>query len=486
MVPIKSREKNKIVIGYLGMTIMIAGIIVMLPLVMLLPYPEEVETAKYFIIPGVFSLLLGYLMVFFVKDKAKGNLDKYQSAFIVTMAWLIAIFVTGMPFLLTGEYNFTQSMFEACSGWSTTGLSVVDVENTAHTLLFLRSVMQLFGGVGLVLVMLSFLTDAYGMRLYYAEGHPDKLLPNLIESSRLIMKLYLSYIFLGTLAYMFFGVNWFDALNHAIASVATGGFSTKSASIAYFDSVAVEAITIILMLLGATNFVAAIYMVKGKYKNFFRYCEVRVTIVIVVLFTLLLTVFLDKFHGMAPLESFRVAIFHVVSASSCTGFQTTMDLKNLTGDLVIPLVILMVVGGQSGSTAGGVKQYRAHIMLKSIYWNLRDTVSPPQIIRANFVRKPDSDEIITDKQYGSICAFLFAYGLVLLLGTLIICCFGYSLTDSLFEFSSAMGGVGLSSGITGFDQSPIILWTLFVGMFLGRLEIIVVFVAIIKIFKIKK
>ncbi len=469
----------RLTLGYLGIILVLIGISVLLPLLTLFFYPEELYHAKYFILPGAGCFLVGYLLSFFVRNRKKASLTSAQSAFIVTFSWIMAIFASALPFWITGKYNFTQAMFEATSGWSTTGLSVVDVTQTPHIFLMHRSLMLFFGGVGLVLIMVSVLRDASGMRLYYAEGHSDKLLPNLIQSSRLILSIYTGYILGGSILYVVFGMNWFDALNHAIAAVATGGFSTRAENIGYYNSIPIEIVSIVLMLLGSTNFVASLYVFRRKFNNFFRYCEFKFTLVLFLFSTLLLCFFLFREQNYSLFQSFRIAAFQSVSAFSTTGFQTIPSFSVWSSALSLPLILLMIIGGESGSTAGGVKQFRVWVFLKGIYWSLRDTFHSDRLVRVNYVKKPDTDEVIGDKQRAEIGSFLFLYVLIMLAGTLLLCAYGYPLKDSLFEISSAMGGVGLSCGITSYDAKPGILWILMCGMFIGRLEIYVVFISFI-------
>ncbi|WP_206460623.1 TrkH family potassium uptake protein [Anaerovorax sp. IOR16] len=476
----------RLIFGYLGVILILIGISVLLPLLILFAYPEEIIYAKYFILPGVGCLFFGYLLSFLVRNCEKASLNFGQSASIVTSSWLLAILASGLPFLITGKYNFTQAMFESTSGWSTTGLSVVDVTETSHIFLLHRSLMLFFGGVGLVLIMVSVLKDASGMRLYYAEGHSDKLLPNLIQSSRLILFIYTGYIIIGTVFYMIFGMNWFDAINHAIAAVATGGFSTKAESIGYFNSVPIEVVSIILMFLGSTNFVASLYAFRGKFYNFFRYCELRFTFFLFVFFTILMSFFLWKQQGYPWIQSLRIAAFQTTSAFSTTGFQTVPSFAVWSSALALPLILLMIIGGEAGSTSGGVKQFRVWVFLKGIYWSLRDTFYSDKLVRVNYVKKPDTDEVIGNKQRAEIGSFLFLYILIMLTGTLIISSYGYPLKESLFEISSAMGGVGLSCGITAYDANPVILWVLMFGMFVGRLEIYVVAVSFIHLLTMPK
>ena len=197
-----------------------------------------------------------------------------QGAVIVVTCWILAIMICALPFLLSGNYTFTQAVFETTSAWSTTGLSVVDVEHTSHLFLMHRSTILFFGGIGLVLVMLSVLSDTYGMRLYAAEGHNDHLLPNLLKSARIILTMYLCYILSGVALYCLFGMPLFDALIHSIGALSTGGFSSHAQSIGYYDNIWIEMITIVLMLLGNINFLAHLFLIRGKLRNFFQYCEI--------------------------------------------------------------------------------------------------------------------------------------------------------------------------------------------------------------------
>ena len=162
-------------------------------------------------------------------------------------------------------------------------MSVVDVEHTSHLFLMHRSTILFFGGIGLVLVMLSVLSDTYGMRLYAAEGHNDRLLPNLLKSARIILTMYLCYILSGVALYCLFGMPLFDALIHSIGALSTGGFSSHAQSIGYYDNIWIEMITIVLMLLGNINFLAHLFLIRGKLRNFFQYCEIRFSFLVIAL-----------------------------------------------------------------------------------------------------------------------------------------------------------------------------------------------------------
>ena len=478
----KSVSGYKLILGYLGLFMMMIGLIILIPLLVLIFYPEELANAKYFIAPGVSSIVIGYFIHYFILGKSQERLEKYQDALLILFIWIIAILISSIPFLLTGNYNFTHSIFETTSGYSTTGLSVVDVTVTPKIFLMYRSLLQFIGGVGLVLILTSAVSDRYGMRLYSAEGHSDKLLPNLANSARLILSIYVVYIIVGTILYTIFGMTVFDGLNHAIAAVSTGGFSTKATSIAFFDSAAIEIVTIVLMLLGNTNFVVHLFLIKGKFKNAIKHIELKFLLVIFLVFMPIMVISVVNSYQGDFWEAFRIGLFQFVSGITTTGFQSVDSLLILPNITIICVIILMIIGGGIGSTAGGIKQYRVVIAIKNLYWNFRDRITHKNVIRSNYINKFGKVIEVTKQDAIDTNAHILVYLLTLVIGTVIFSAYGYSLQDSLFEFSSALGTVGLSIGIISYNSPPLILWTANVGMFMGRLEFYVVFVAIAKIF----
>lgn len=478
----KSVSGYKLIMGYLGLFMMMIGLIILLPLLVLIFYPEEIANAKYFIAPGVGSIVIGYFVHYFILGKSQERLEKYQDALLILFIWIMAILISSIPFLLTGNYNFTQSIFETTSGYSTTGLSVVDVTTTPNIFLIYRSLLQFIGGVGLVLILTSAVSDRYGMRLYSAEGHNDKLLPNLARSARLILSIYIVYIIIGTILYKIFGMSVFDGLNHAIAAVSTGGFSTKANSIAFFDSAAIEIITIVLMLLGNTNFVVHLFLIKGKLKNALKHIELKFLLIIALIFIPIMVISVAGSYQGDFWEAFRIGLFQFVSGITTTGFQSVDTLTILPNITIICVIILMIIGGGIGSTAGGIKQYRIVLALKNLYWNFRDRITHKNVIRSNYINKFGKVIEVTKQDAIDTNSHIMVYLITLVIGTLIFSAYGHSLQDSLFEFSSALGTVGLSVGIISYNSPPLMLWTANVGMFMGRLEFYVVFVAIAKIF----
>jgi trk system potassium uptake protein TrkH len=246
--------------------------------------------------------------------------------------------------LATTKLNFTQALFESMSGWTTAGLSVLDVTTASPLLLLYRSTTQLAGGAGLAIVMLSALGGPVGAGLTIAEGRGEQLLPNVRRSARLVLTIYSVYVLVGILALHVAGMSWFDAANHAFTALSTGGFSIQADSIAHWDSLAVEAVVVALMLLGTLNFLTAYTLFRAKFRAVARNSEVRQSIVIILLAIaiLLFGVTIGLYQDLE--DSLRVAVFNTVSALSTTGFATA-DYHQWNGLGWLVLILLMLMGG---------------------------------------------------------------------------------------------------------------------------------------------
>ena len=509
----------KLIVGYLGIFLMLIGLITLLPLIMLIFYPQEWMDMWSFIIPGLSSLFAGGILTLLFKGRKKGRLHRKQGIMLVVGIWVLAILITAIPYSIGRSnvfLNYAQSIFETTSGFATTCLTMVSSPETlGHVFLFHRSLTVFFGGVGLVLVLTSAISDQFGLSLYYAEGHSDQFLPNLVKSARFIMGFYSLYVLLGTIAYVLFGMEPFDALNHSICAVGTGGFSTKANSIGYYsdptiinmfgipsNGLAIEIISMILMLLGATNFLVPLYICQRKIKQAFNNYEFKLLIIEIVIFlpvVIALTfnnfsVATLKLEGIdAFLHSVRLSTFHFISAATTTGYSTISITSPALGGvntyyssaILLIFVISMLIGGNTNSTAGGMKQSRIGLFFISIYWTIRDFLSRPNTIRSNYVTKYNEKVAIDDKEIKANNIYIGVYLSLVIVCTLIFCCFGYSLMDSLFEVSTAISSAGLSVGIVNNLMNPFLMWIEIILMFLGRLEIYIVFIFIAKLFDFK-
>lgn len=474
----------KLILYYLSIFIMMIGLIQLIPLLVLPFYPEEINYAYCFLIPGILSILIGFIGNKLLKDTKIKQLEYNYDSVLLILLWLSAISISTVPWILKGDYNFTQAFFEMTSGYSTTGLSVVDVDNTPHIFLLFRSVTLFVGGVGLVLIITSAFSDRYGLNLYNAEGHNDRLMPNLAKSARTILSFYSAYIFFGTLAYVLFGMPIFDAINTSIAAISTGGFSVIGESIYGYHSFKIELVTIILMMLGQTNFMIHMYLFKRKFKNVFNHCETKFFIIVFIIFTTFMSInLINNNYSNSLLETLRISVFQFVTSITTTGFVSVEDMRLLPAGFSTFMILAMLIGGNQESTGGGIKQYRVIVALKGIYYSIKESIMNSHMVVSHKITRMNEKEELSDEEISSTTTYVFFYLLLFFLGSLIFTLYGYNLQDSMFEFSSAISTVGLSLGITNYNAPNIILWTAIIGMFLGRMEIMVVFKAILRVNK---
>jgi trk system potassium uptake protein TrkH len=288
------------------------------------------------------------------------------------------------------------------------------------------------------------------------------------------------YAVVGILAYHLAGMTIFDSINHSFAAISTGGFSTRVENIGYWNSTAVEAVSIPLMILGNLSFVTAWYLWRGKLKDVVRNGEVRLMAFLLPLSAVLVFIFTSRTLYPHLGKSARVAIFETVSALTTTGFSSVYYNDWNSIGLFI-LIILMLIGGGTCSTAGGIKQFRVYFLWRQTIWEIKRLLMPGSAVMVRPIWEGERKVFIDDSRSRQISVFIFVYLATYFLGTAILCCCGYSIQDSMFEFASAIGTVGLSIGVTLPTMPDAALWAETLAMFLGRLEFIVIFVSFFKI-----
>ena len=456
------------------------GLLVLAPLLVLPWYPEDAVYAPWFLIPGGGSVLLGVCFSRVKKpDPHFGNSWKDsmgRSSLTVLFAWSWGVLIGALPFVLSGQLTMIQGLFEAVSGWTTTGLSVISVDQTAQIYLFHRSFMQYCGGLGFIMVMILFISGQHAMKLYSAEGHPDRIMPNIKKTAQAIFLIYNICLVIGTVAYRIAGMTWFDGICHSMCSLSTGGFSTKLNSIGEYNSLPIEIITIILMLIGTTNFAALILLAKGRVKAFSKVSEVRFMFLVLAL-TIPPTAFsLANGLNVSLGEGFRRATFDIASAMSTTGYST-MSYAQWPQFAIGVMIVVMLMGGGIGSTAGGLKLSRVYLMLRLAILNVKKRLAPPRCVAAPHFTKADGRTPIDGELAEDTNGFVVCYLSIFMLGSLALtAAAGCTLTEAMFDFSSALGTVGLSIGITNPTTNNASLIIEMIGMMMGRLEIFIVLI----------
>jgi len=455
-----------IILEQLGLIMIGIGVVTLTPIIVALIYNEANYTS--FLIPSGFSILIGYAFRRSFKNKA-GRIGLKHGMMIAAIAWLWAALIGSLILMQITHISFLNAYFESMSAWTGSGLSIFpNVEILPNSVLFLRSIEQWIGGLGVIVVVLGILIrpGTAAARLYKSEAREEKIKPSILGTMKIIWWIYLGYTLLGIVLYVLAGMSLFDAINNTFTNLSTGGMSVKNNNIGAYGSNLITIITIILMTLGGISFVVHYRALKGKLKDVIRDIQLQAMFIIILVFSILLLVY-AKFTSLD-------SIFYVVSALTCTGSNTQpVSVMAAWADYPkVILTVLMVIGAAAGSTSGALKLIRVITLFKGVYWEILKVIAPEgSVIPRKISGKPVSDVEI--REAGS---YTFIYLFFIFISWLVFMQYGYGGIDSLFEVASAQGNVGLSTGITSPTMPKIPQAFLIFNMWIGRIEIIPVLV----------
>ena len=448
---------------------------------------------------GLATISIGLLLRFITKDFTK-QIKKKEGYLIVTLGWVFLTLTGTLPYLFTQTIpNFTNAFFETMSGYTTTGASILnDIEAMPYGILFWRSMTHWIGGMGIIVLAIAILPllGIGGMQLFAAEApgpSADKLHPRITDTAKRLWYIYLGLTLAQALLLKIAGMTLFDAINHAMCTLSTGGFSTKNTSVAYWNNAPIiQYIIIVFMFIAGTNFVLSYFALKGKFSKVLHDEEFRYYSLIVISTTLITAVIVYYFANVSitPTEtqliahpmvlgqaesSFRHALFQVIAVITTTGFVSA-DFTIWTPFLSILFFMLMFFGASAGSTAGGVKIVRHIIMVKNSIMEFKRTIHPHAIIPVRFNTKSVSKEIVFN-----IMAFFILYMVTFGLGAAVFGSMGLDFMTSVGTAASSLGNVGPSfsqlSPVNNYDSlSDFGKWWSSFLMLLGRLELFTVLI----------
>ena len=434
------------------------------------------------LIAGIGTSLTGFSFWFTTRKTNKLDLGKREGYLIVTLGWVAMSIFGSLPFIIHGYIpSPTDAFFETMSGFTTTGASILsDIESMPHGLLFWRSFTQWIGGMGIIVLSLAILPllGIGGMQLYAAEVPgitKDKFHPRVKETAKRLWVIYLAFTVVETILLMIAGMSFFDAINHSFTTMATGGFSTKNASTAYFTSPYIQYILIVFMFFAGTNFTIHYLAI---HKNF-SFLKSNDEFKVYLYFTLSVAVFITLVHlpyvDFHPEEAFRQSLFHVVSLVTTTGYVSS-NYEHWAVFSRMIFLILLFIGGCAGSTGGGIKIIRHLLLFKNGYLELKRLIHPRAVIPARLNGKSVTPEIISYVQ-----AFFIIYILIFVFGSILLSLMGVDFESSIGAAATCIGNIGPGFGTVGPvanfghlpDMAKLVLSFL---MLLGRLELFTVLI----------
>lgn len=456
----------------------------------------SVPVALYYDEPVVESLLwsvgamagTGTLLAYICRGAGR-DVSRKDGYIVVTLIWVIFSLFGTLPYMLSGAIpDFTDAFFETMSGFSTTGSTILeDIEALPHSILFWRMMTHWVGGLGIVFFTIA-VFPIFGIgdiHLFAAESVGPmraKLHPRISVTARWLLTIYIGLTIICTFFMHVAGMGWFDSVCHSMSTIATGGFSTKQASIAAFNSPAIEYVTTLFMFMGGIN-LSLLYLLifKFRVRDMYRDSEFRTYISIVLVFAVAITVGLVFTSDMPVAESFRTALFQVVSIQTTTGFATANYVLWMPL-LWLMLCALMFFGACSGSTSGAMKCMRISILVKVMLNEFKRIVHPNAVIPVRMAGK-----IVPTGVQSAILAYTVIYIFVLMVGLFVNMGFGLDFLDSFGLSVASVGNVGPALGHYGPMDSLALLpagvkWFCSFQMLVGRLEFFAVLLLFTPIF----
>lgn len=487
-----SKLNFRLIIYLLGVLLLVNGGFMLLSSIVSLAYSDGVTS--YISLAGLITIATGGLSMYLNRNHNK-DLQKREGYLIVTLGWVSMSLTGTLPYLLSGAIpSFTNAFFETMSGYTTTGSTILsDIEILPKGILFWRSITHWIGGMGIIVLAIAILPllGIGGMQLFAAEAPGpggDKLHPRITDTAKRLWLIYVGYTLAETVLLKVAGMSFFDAINHSLSTLSTGGFSTRNASVAYWnDTPLVQYIIMVFMFLAGTNFILSYFAFKTKFSKVFRDEEFKLYTSLIIGFTLLTAVMIYFWadpsgstidHPMVWGEfesALRHGMFQVLAVITTTGFVTA-DFTAWTSFLTIFFLGLMFLGGSAGSTSGGIKIVRHLIMVRNGILEFRRTLHPNAILPVRYNNRAVQQPIVFN-----VLAFFILYMLSFIIGVLVFSWIGLDFKTALGGAASSLGNVGPALG----DLSPVdnfgLLpdagkwWASFL-MLIGRLELFTVLI----------
>ena len=472
-------------IALVGGTVVCAvGFLLFIPLITELIY--QTESWQSYTVPILLYLIVGGSLVI-VNKNVELNISIKEAFIITVLSWILLAILCAIPFIYTKlNLSITDALFESMSGITTTGSTILNnLDELPKGILLWRALLQWLGGIGIVviaLVILPFLRVG-GMQLFHLEGEDpyEKFLPKI---SSVVKKIVIVYVLLTLLLFILYYINnmtMFDALAHSFTTISTGGFSTHNESFAYFENNTILNIAIIFMIIGSIPFIILAQM-NIRNVSLFKDHQIRVFILILITSIALIYYFARTYVEGGPLQKLTIISFNTISIISGTGYVSA-NFEKWGNYASVLFLLLMFIGGCAGSTTGGLKIFRFQILFKYIQLHLKKMLQPHVVLTAKFNGKK-----VTESTYESVMTFFFLYIITFALSALLLSFSGLDFLTCISASASAISNVGPGLGdIIGPEGNYSSLtnyskFVLIITMFLGRLEMLTIFVLLLPSF----
>ena len=488
MIPSLTKEDFK-VIGYnLCKFGNVIGFLILVPIIVAVIY-REFDIILHFVIASSITFILCNVGTHFLQTDKKMELK--HALCLAAVAWIFAMMLAAIPLWSTRSTNsYLDANFETMSGFTTTGLSLAqNVDHLPYSINFYRHFLQFVGGMGIVVVGLMILSKSEmgSVLSFKGEARDLGIRPNIVRTTRIILGIALTFMVIGAVLFSLVAIgegagistSIFDGVNYSMAAFSTGGFAPHSQNILFYHSTLYEIVALVIFLIGSLNFTFHYAVLSGKRREIFKNIEIKTMFIIMMLSTLVIAGLLLYFNVYSSASIlFRKAFFQAASAQTTTGFGTVYPAQ-IAGvwpsAALFMMAVIMVIGACANSTGGGIKSIRIGIIVKSFFREVKKALSPGSAVVTEKYHHVE-DTPLTDTIARGAMLIALGYVILFVFGTAVTVLCGYNASSSMYETGSAVGNVGLSSGITS-PAMPIPLKITYIFlMWAGRLEIMAVLV----------
>lgn len=441
-------------------------------------YGESLHAMAY---SGLITVITGFALKWYTFS-TNPTVGKREGYLIVALGWLTMGIFGAIPYILTDvNINFTDAIFESISGLTTTGASIMnDIESMPKGLLLWRSLTQWVGGMGIIVLTIALfpMLGIGGVELFVAESPgptTDKIKPRIKETAKRLWFIYVSLTVILAVLLFVEGMTGYDAVNHSLTTMATGGFSTKNASIAFYSNPAIHYTIILFMIFAGTNFSVLYFLFKGRFDKVLKNEEFKYYILTLIFLGIVITSGIYYYSGNTFEKSFRDGIFQLVSIITTTGFVSA-DYTSWSLWLTVLFFFLLFIGASAGSTAGGIKMIRHIVFIKNTYLEFKRILHPRGLIRMRL-----NGELVPPRILTHILVFLLVYLILFSMGTFLLSIDGLDIQTAMGASATCLGNVGPGIGNVGpldnFANIPVFSkYVLSFLMLCGRLELFTILI----------
>jgi trk system potassium uptake protein TrkH len=459
-------------------------LLIFLSAAMLVPIPFSLyygdsDYIALFLSAGI-TLLFGFIG--FKSSRFDKDLRPKDGFAVVTFGWLSMAVFGSLPFLLSGSItSYTDAFFETMSGFTTTGATILtDIEKLSHGVLFWRSLTHWIGGMGIIVLSLAILPflGVGGMQLYKAEvpgPTADRLTPRITETAKILWGVYFAFTAAEAALLMFGGMSLFDALCHSFGTLATGGYSTRNASVGAYGSAYIDYVVIFFMLVAGSNFALHYRFIRGDFKAHIRNQEFLFFLSIIGIATLFIGVetYHQQYHNFP--ETIQNSLFQVTSIMTTTGYGTA-DYEQWSFSSQFILLVLMLFGGCAGSTGGGIKMLRIHVLVRFVFAEVTRLIHPHAVVPVRIGGQTVPREVVAN-----IVGFFILFMSIFAISVFVMSAMGLDMPTSFGSVAATLGNIGPGLGGVGptdnYAQIPGVgKWFLTFLMLSGRLELYTVII----------